>query len=244
VGDRTSLVPTFTLSDGAGVYVGDAEQVSGVSAQDFTNPVAYTVAAEDGEEATYTVTVVKLYYTATLIGSFRIGSDEAAVDREARTITLVYPAGADVDLKNLVATFTLSFGATATVNGVAQVSGVTANDFTGVVEYVVATEDGSSATYRVSVTKETQSTGIPAVAAENAVKVYVAASGTRLVVVCAAGSISRLRIVSLQGSVLLRQKYDGLSAREEVDIASLAAALYVVVVETSEGTYSSKFTKN
>ncbi|MDR1342860.1 MAG: FG-GAP-like repeat-containing protein [Prevotellaceae bacterium] len=244
VGDRTSLVPTFTLSAGARVYVGDAEQTSGADAQDFTNPVRYRVVAEDGTEVTYTVTVVKLYYTATLIGSFRIGNDEAVVDREARTITLVYPAGANVDLKNLVATFVLSFGATATVNGAPQVSGVTANDFTGVVEYVVATEDGSSATYRVSITKETQSTGISGSSYDDAVKVYVAAGGTRLMVVCAAGSIHSLRIVSLQGSVLLSQKYDGLSNHEAVDITPLISGLYVVVVETSSGTYSSKFTKN
>jgi hypothetical protein len=238
-----SLVPTFTLSEGARVYVGNSEQISGVSAQDFTNPVAYRVATEDGTEVTYTVTVVKLYYTSTLVARFSIGSDVAIINNEAKTITLVYPAGANVDLRNLVATFILSYGATATVNGVAQVSGVTANNFTNVVEYVVITEDGSSTTYRVAVTKETPATGIFKSSYDNTIKAYTTASGTRLVVECVGSNIRSLRIVSLQGSVLLHQKYDGLSTCVEVNIVPLTVGLYIVVAETSSGSYSSKFTK-
>ena len=49
--DVTQLVPTIVVSEGATV-----EPVSGV-AQDFTNPVTYTVTAQNGTTAVYTVTV-------------------------------------------------------------------------------------------------------------------------------------------------------------------------------------------
>lgn len=50
--DVTQLVPTIVVSEGATV-----EPASGV-AQDFTNPVTYTVTALNGTTASYTVTVI------------------------------------------------------------------------------------------------------------------------------------------------------------------------------------------
>ncbi|MGC9330793.1 MAG: T9SS type A sorting domain-containing protein, partial [Bacteroidales bacterium] len=46
--DLTGLVADFTLSDGATAEVGGVLQESGVTANDFTSPVTYTVIAEDG----------------------------------------------------------------------------------------------------------------------------------------------------------------------------------------------------
>ncbi len=51
------LVPVFTVSPGATVYVGDAMQTSGHSSVDFTAPVTYVVRAADRSEKSYTVTV-------------------------------------------------------------------------------------------------------------------------------------------------------------------------------------------
>lgn len=52
-----NLVPTFTVSEGATVTVGGVEQVSGVTPQDFSNPVTYTVTNASGKSIEYTVTV-------------------------------------------------------------------------------------------------------------------------------------------------------------------------------------------
>ena len=52
----------------------------------------------------------------------------------------------------LVATFTNSEKSTVEVGEVAQESGVTENDFTNAVEYVVTAEDTTTATYTVTVT--------------------------------------------------------------------------------------------
>jgi hypothetical protein len=58
--DPSELIAEFTLSTGATVKVGTTAQVSGITANDFTNPVTYVVTAEDTEttkEWTVTVTV-------------------------------------------------------------------------------------------------------------------------------------------------------------------------------------------
>lgn len=54
--DVTALVATFT-TNGESVKVGDVAQVSGTTANNFTNPVTYTVTAKDASTKTYIVTV-------------------------------------------------------------------------------------------------------------------------------------------------------------------------------------------
>lgn len=52
----TALAAAFTTT-GASVRVGTTTQVSGTTANNFTNPVVYTVTAADGSTQNYTVTV-------------------------------------------------------------------------------------------------------------------------------------------------------------------------------------------
>ena len=52
----STLVATFTTT-GASLAVGDAPQVSGVTANDFTSPLTYTVNAADSSTQAYVVTV-------------------------------------------------------------------------------------------------------------------------------------------------------------------------------------------
>ena len=66
-----------------------------------------------------------------------------------KTITVVMPSGTAVT--GLIATFSTS-GSSVTVAGVPQVSGITGNNFTSPVSYVVTAADGSTATYVVTVT--------------------------------------------------------------------------------------------
>ena len=55
--DRSTLVASFTLSSGAAAAVGGCRVTSGVTVNDFSNPVTYVVTAEDGSTLSYTVTV-------------------------------------------------------------------------------------------------------------------------------------------------------------------------------------------
>ncbi len=54
--DRSAIVANFTTTS-ISVKVGNITQVSGVTVNNFTNPVDYTVTAQDGSTAQYTVTV-------------------------------------------------------------------------------------------------------------------------------------------------------------------------------------------
>ena len=53
----TALVPAFTLSAGAEVFVGLIPQTSTVTPNDFTAPVTYSVEGIDGTQKSYVVTV-------------------------------------------------------------------------------------------------------------------------------------------------------------------------------------------
>ena len=54
--DVTALIATFATS-GSSVTVGSTVQMSGVTPNDFTSPVIYTVTAADGSSQNYIVTV-------------------------------------------------------------------------------------------------------------------------------------------------------------------------------------------
>jgi hypothetical protein len=56
--DITDLVATFRVSEGARVTVDNTAQTSGITTNDFTDPVVYTVTSENGDNSTiYTVMV-------------------------------------------------------------------------------------------------------------------------------------------------------------------------------------------
>jgi hypothetical protein len=136
--DITALIPEITISDLASIY-----PESGVE-MDFTNPVTYTVTAEDGTEQGWEITVNLVYNTETdfLAYSFPQQTGEANIDLVNHEISV--EIGYDADIENLIATFELSFGATAVVNGISQESAVTINDFTNPVTYSITAEDGTT----------------------------------------------------------------------------------------------------
>jgi photosystem II stability/assembly factor-like uncharacterized protein len=143
--DVTALVASFTLSDNANATVGVVAQVSGTTANDFTNDVAYSILAEDGtttQDWVITVTVAPNNEAQITNFSFAEQTGNASIDAGNHTITIEIDEG--TNLSALVASFTLSSGATASVGGVVQESGITANDFTSAVDYVITAEDGST----------------------------------------------------------------------------------------------------
>lgn len=53
---KTNLVATFS-TNGEKVFVGNEEQISGISSNDYSKPVKYTVVSNDGKKRNYTVTL-------------------------------------------------------------------------------------------------------------------------------------------------------------------------------------------
>ncbi|MEK8130304.1 GLUG motif-containing protein [Paenibacillus filicis] len=145
------LVATFSVSAGASVKVGGVDQVSGSTANDFTAPVVYVVKAADGSTQNWAVTVSVAASSAKEITSFSFSEQTGAavIDAGAQTVAIEVSHG--TSLNGLVATFSVSAGATANVGGLDQVSGTTANDFTAPVIYVVQAANGSTQSWTVTV---------------------------------------------------------------------------------------------
>lgn len=144
--NRSSLVAVFTSSEGSTVFVNGVLQESGVTANNFTNPVIYTVRGADGTTATYTVQVTAPPSDNT-ISSFSLNGIAGVI--AGNTITVTVPFGNDVTA--LIATFGTAAGSTTTVNGVVQESSITPNNFTTPLTYTVTGVDTSSSTYVVTV---------------------------------------------------------------------------------------------
>jgi hypothetical protein len=151
----TGLKATFSTS-GESVKVIGVEQVSGVTSNDFTNPVTYTVTAADSSTKDYTVTVTVALDSAKDITAFSFRNtdnpgrliDDIAGTINGTAISLTVPPL--TDLNGLVATFSTS-GTSVTVGGVVQTSGATPNDFTNPVTYTVTAADSSMKNYTVTV---------------------------------------------------------------------------------------------
>ena len=139
--DVSHLTPTITISTYATI-----EPESGV-AQDFTNPVYYTVTAMNGSTAQYMVeAVVHDAENEKSILSFVIDGVEGEINEIGKTVFLTMPESTDVT--SLVPTIVVSEGAT-----VEPASGV-AQDFTHPVTYTVTAPNGTTASYTVTVALE------------------------------------------------------------------------------------------
>ena len=158
--DLTKLIPTISISDSATISPN-----TGI-AEDFTNPVTYTVTAQDGSTQSYVVTVAASSPSQSsnanttqsssdkLINSFAFmglsPEVDGVIDNNGDTISLTVPVGTDVT--NLVPTITFSAGAT-----IYPYSGV-AENFTNPIIYTVTAQDGSIEDYTATVTVTQQAT--------------------------------------------------------------------------------------
>jgi hypothetical protein len=150
--DVTNLVSSFTISYGATATVGNFRQISGVTSNDFTNPVTYTITGFDGslvKDWIVTVTVLPNDEADILSFSFPEQMGEADLDNRRKTVDIEVIYGTDPS--SLVASFILSPQASATVNGIEQISGTTVNDFSSEVIYLVTAGDGSTEEWIITV---------------------------------------------------------------------------------------------
>ena len=154
--DITSIIAVFAFS-GNKVKVGDNEQISGSTSNDFTHPVKYMIVAEDGTTADYTVIVYVAANSAKLMTSFSVntinGQTNGEISEKWKTVNISVPYGTDPS--SLVPTFTTS-GSSVTVDGVTQISGETSNDFTYPLTYTVTALDGTVSLYTVTITVESK----------------------------------------------------------------------------------------
>jgi len=148
--DKSALVATFTVAEGNIVKVNGTVQVSGKTANDFSSGATYVVSdANDANPVSYAVNVTLApdKHPALLSFSFDVDKNAETLSKtlvgeiNGTEIGVAVPQVADISA--LVATFTTGAGNKVTVNGVEQVSGVTVNDFTNPVDYLITNLDGS-----------------------------------------------------------------------------------------------------
>ena len=82
--------------------------------------------------------------------SFGIQSLNVSGVVSENTISISVPYGTNIS--SLIADFTLSAKAKASISNVTQVSGLTSNDFTAPLTYIITAEDGTTKSYVISVT--------------------------------------------------------------------------------------------
>ena len=150
--ERTKLIAAFNISPEAVVKVGEEVQISGVTENDFSNPVKYTVTAQDGSTRNYTVIVTVAPSSEKLMKEFGFAAPKAAgiIDEAAKSISIRVPYGTDVT--KLAAVFVGSDNSIVKVNDDVQKSGETIRDFTNPVIYTIVAQDGSAQDYTVTVT--------------------------------------------------------------------------------------------
>jgi hypothetical protein len=146
-----------TVSGGTQPYIIEWVPADDLSDPSLLNPVAspadktiYTLKVSDDNGCfrtdKVTVFVDATYNHSTEVLSYGFSKPPqkgvAVIDNNAHIIDIVVES--QTDLTNLIATFTLPEGATASVDGVDQESGVTANDFTDPITFLVNADDGVS----------------------------------------------------------------------------------------------------
>ena len=159
-GDFTDLTASFEISNRSKTFIDDVVQVSGETVNDFVNTVIYTVIAEDGTEADYSVTVTNLLNFENNILSFELSADLNP------GIFRTFPTGTNIDesiirfhnphfdINSLVPTFELPFGAVLSLNGRRLESGSGAIDFSNIVQVEVTAENGDIALWDIEMTRE------------------------------------------------------------------------------------------
>jgi len=151
--DITGLVASYGYA-GDYITVEDSVQQSGVTANDFTGPVNYTVVAEDGSTKSYVVTVTVATPGASDakdITSFGFPASSNAVLSfdvtgviTGTAVALEVPYGTAVTA--LIPEIEVSAEALVSPNNGAD------QDFTSLVSYTVTAQDGSTQEYSVTVT--------------------------------------------------------------------------------------------
>ncbi len=139
-----AISPKATISPSSGVT------------QNFTNPVKYTVTAENGDQRVYTIIInnfsdEKKIYRASIPALFQDGTGIIT----ANTVTFTVPFG--TNLTNLTVEAIISEGATASP------AFGTPQNYTSPVIYIITAANGTKTNYTVSVNHALQETGVRAV---------------------------------------------------------------------------------
>ena len=155
----TGLVASFDFT-GSSVSVNGVTQQSGVTQNNFTNPVTYRVSNSQGTSRDYKIVLTN--DVAPTITSFAFTSEKNSelnqnVNLELDGSTFKGRVVQNINISELIPNFSYT-GSSISVNGSPQESGVTPNNFDNLVTYKVVNDFGDEKEYQIDLIKFT---GLP-----------------------------------------------------------------------------------
>ena len=147
-----SLIATFTVSPKATVKVGAAAQTSGVTTNNFTSTIVYTVTAEDGTTKNYTVVITTQSTSgssAKELISFGIYQPIIPGVINGTTVT-IKSSTKSIDVASLLIAFEVSPGAKLVLSGTNLTSKVSKLNFANPVTVTVVAADGTKKDYIIN----------------------------------------------------------------------------------------------
>ena len=154
-----SLIATFNFT-GSSITVNGANQESGVTQNNFTDPVVYRVSNSQGTTRDYRIVITKAI--APTINDFAFTSENNPelnqnVNLKLDGSTFKGRVPQNINISEFIPNFSYT-GSSISIDGSPQESGVTPNNFNNVVTYKVINDFGDEAEYQIDVTKFT---GLP-----------------------------------------------------------------------------------
>jgi len=213
---------TNAMAWGDGSTDNEYEEPVVISLNEYANKtvkVAFVYEYNDGYELA--VDNVAIQAPQTAIVSYSIPNGTTVIDAANHKVEVTVPAGSDVT--SLVATFTLSEGATAKIGNVAQVSGVTANNFTNPVTYTVLAEDAT--TTQDWVVTVTILDGVNENLQAN-VKVYPNPTSGIVTIEGNFENTTLAQVIDITGKVILSMQLD--NTMNKMDLSSFESGLYFI----------------
>jgi hypothetical protein len=140
---KNNLTPTFALSPGANARISGVNQMSGVSVNNFDNPLVYSVSGENRNHVkNWTVTVQNALASQASFESFTIKGITKKVSIDTKKKTIKVRVDSEANLSGLTAVYIISEGASAWVGLKEQKSNSGIVDFSQPVIYKIVGEDG------------------------------------------------------------------------------------------------------
>ena len=205
----------------------------------FTTNLAIDV--DNYSQPNLSVDFIQYYNDSTDIISYSFveQTGPAIIDPVWHTVYIEVLFGTDIS--NLVATYTLSTGATATIATILQISAVTANDFALPVIYNVLAEDtitNQDWTINVSVATEINNVNVK----NYEISIFPNPADDKFVLKILSGSDNnyQINLINVHGQILLNQNYSNQSnIYKEFDVSKLSSGIYYLKIN-NEHTISIK----
>lgn len=152
---KKQLSPSFKLSPGAYSKCFSSLQTEGSSINDYDKPVIYTVYAENRNyKKRWTINVQNAEPSECMFESFIIAGFTKKVNIDTKNKTISLKVSETADLTGLIATFSISRGATAWIKSKKQRSSTEKIDFTNPVKYkIVGADNVTTCEWTVTISK-------------------------------------------------------------------------------------------